>query len=113
MMNWKNTAENLAISILTTLAGACIGYFASTFSNKQSIKLFTPTLLEAIKKETVKNEIDNKILIDKIKKSESLKIVLSPQNDQKAVNSNTKTDCVDISELSDSRKNRVYRWLGK
>ena len=113
MMNWKNTAENLAISILTTLAGACIGYFASTFSNKQSIKLFTPTLLEAIKKETVKNEIDNKILIDKIKKTDSLKIVLSPQNEQKAINSNAKTDCVDISGLSDSRKNRVYRWIGK
>ncbi|WP_435263446.1 hypothetical protein [Tenacibaculum sp. nBUS_03] len=112
-MNWKNTAENLGIVIVSALLGAGIGYFASTYSNKQSIELFTPTLLEAIKKETVKNEIDNKISIGKIKKSDSINIVLSPQNNQEPINNIAKSNCVDISGLSDSRKRRVYRWLKK
>lgn len=89
-MNFKNTAENLAIVIISASLGAYIGYTASIKSNKQSIELLTPTLVEAIKKETIKNEINHDIdlKIDKVKKSDSIKINITqiPTTEQKPTN---------------------------
>lgn len=57
-MNFKNLSENLIIVIVSTIVGGGIGYFASTASNKQTIELLTPTIAEAIRKETT--SINNK-----------------------------------------------------
>ena len=89
-MNFKNLAENLIIVIVSVFVGGYVGFKASTSSNKQSITLLTPTIIEAIKKETIKNEISHEIdvKIDKIKKSDSLKIELiqTPTTKQEPIN---------------------------
>jgi len=91
-MNFKNLAENLIIVIFSALVGGFIGYAASTQANKQSIELLTPTIVEAIKKETtsIKNEIthDIKISNNKFKKNDSLNIIITqkPNTVQKPVN---------------------------
>ena len=94
-INWKNTAENLAITIVILCAGAFIGYTASIKSNKMTIKLLIPTIEKAIDKETIENNILNKIdlKIDKIKKSDSLNININqkPINNQKPTNVIVKT----------------------
>lgn len=89
-INFKNTAENLAISIVVFLVGAFVGYKASTMANKNVIEQLIPTIEKAIDKETIKNEITNdiRVAIDKIKKSDSLKIniIQTPDNKQEPVN---------------------------
>lgn len=79
-INYKNLAENLIIIIVVGALCGSIGYKAgyngSTNANKQVIEQLIPTIQKAIDKETIKNEIKNEIdlKIDKIKKSDSLKI---------------------------------------
>lgn len=77
-MNFKNLAENLTIVIISAILGSVIGYSASTLSNRQTIELLTPTIKDAIAKETttIKNEIthDIEVKIDKIKNSDSLNL---------------------------------------
>lgn len=89
-INWKNTAENLIIIIATLFVGAFIGYKASTLTNEKVLEQLIPTIERAIDKETIKNEIKNEIDIDidKIKKSDSLKIHINqiPENKQKPTN---------------------------
>ena len=97
-MNFRNLAENLIITIVVALLGGYIGYTASLKSNKQSIELLTPTLLEAIKKETIKNEIthDIDLKIDKVKKSDSINININqkPTTEQKPINILKDTICI-------------------
>lgn len=89
-INWKNTAENLAISIVIFLIGAAVGYFASTFTAKAMIDQMIPTIEKAIDKETIKNEIRNDITMqdNKFKKNDSLNIIITqkPDNMQKPIN---------------------------
>jgi len=85
-MNFKNLSENLIIVIVSASLGGVIGYTASTKANKQVVTQLTPTIEKAIDKETIKNEIKNEIKIDKIKKSDSIRIVLDPTNNQKPIN---------------------------
>jgi apolipoprotein N-acyltransferase len=90
MINWKNTAENLGLSIITFLLGAAVGYYASTFTAEKMMAQMIPTIEKAIDKETIKNEIKNdiKLNIDKIKKSDSININIHqvPENNQKPIN---------------------------
>lgn len=66
-MDFKNLSENLIIVLFSTLLGAGIGYFASTYSNKQTIQLLKPTIEEAIKKETTSIFNEYKTEIGKVK----------------------------------------------
>ena len=118
----SNLAENLLIiivvGILCGTIGGYVGYSSAVNSHKLTVAQLKPTIDKAIDKETIKNEIRNEIAIGKIKKSDSLVIKLSPYNDQKPMNlvppqQSGTNDCVDISTLSDSRKRRINRWLGK
>ena len=90
MINWKNTAENLGLSIITFLVGAAVGYFASTFTAQAMIDQMIPTIEKAIDKETIKNEIRNDIIMkdNKFKKNDSLNIIITqkPDNIQKPTN---------------------------
>lgn len=110
-MNFKNLAENLIIVIVAFSAGGYIGYKASIESNRMSIELLTPTITEAIKKETtnIKNEITNDIdvKIHKVKKSDSLKIniVQDPNNDLKPkIKVESKKDTIVKVEKKKKRK---------
>lgn len=105
-INWKNTAENLVLTIITFLVGAIVGYYASIFTAEKMIEQLTPTIKEAILKETTKieNKIDMKI--EKIKKSDSIHINISqePKND-------IKQQKVSVKNNDTVRKNRS--WFGR
>ena len=111
-MNFKNLAENLIIVIVSALLGGVIGYTASLKANKQVVQQLTPTIEKAIDKETIKNEIKNEIKIDKIKKSDSLRIVLDPTNNQKPINTivqkcDSGSICIPIQNLTRRQKKRL------
>ena len=106
-MDWRNTAENLAISIIIFLIGGFVGYKASRATSSDVINQLTPVITEAIKKET--NKIVNEIKFEnnKFKKNDSLKIIIDqkPTNDQKPIN-------VTIKE-SDSIPNEKKGFFGR
>jgi len=111
-MNFKNLAENLIIVIVSGLLGGVIGYYASTKANKQVVSQLTPTIEKAIDKETIKNEIKNEIQIDKIKKSDSIKIILNPKNNQEPINviskdCNAGSICLPVENLTRRQKKRL------
>lgn len=85
-MNFSNRYKNLIILIIVALVSSFITYKATISSaikiNEQALTALTPSLIEAIKKETtaIKNEIA--IDIKKIKKLDTLSINVnqSPKN---------------------------------
>jgi len=81
MINWKNTSENLIISIIVFFAGGLVGYFASIASNKSTIKLLTPTIKEAILKETTKieNRYNTEIKKQKAKGGSKIDLQIIPE----------------------------------
>jgi len=96
--------------VVSVLLGGVIGYGASVKSHKVTVKQLRPVIEKAIDKETIKNEIKNEIRVAKIKKSDSIKIVLDPVNHQKPVNVIAKKDsCVTISLLSEREKRKLKR----
>ena len=62
-MNFKNLSENLIIVLISVSIGGFIGYRSSIHSNKQTIELLRPTMLEAIKveKTVITNEFQTYI----------------------------------------------------
>jgi len=94
-INWKNTAENLALVLITFIIGSYSGYKISVKTAETMLEQQKELIIKAIDKETIKNEILNKIdvKIDKIKKSDNLKINIKqdPKNDQKPTNIIMKT----------------------
>ena len=114
-MKLGNLSENLIITIVVGLLCGSIGYFASTFSNKQTIELLTPTIKEALARETTKieNKIthDIKVEIDKLKKSDSLNININqnPQTEQKPKNKIT----IKKDSAAPPPKEKKRSWLGR
>lgn len=106
-MNFKNIAENLGIAIVMLVLGGFIGFFASKKSYESAYAQMTPTIEKAIAKAT--NEITNEIKVDKIKKSEPVRIVMSPDNKQMIV----RDTCIGFAweKLTDGQKRRLERWL--
>lgn len=103
-INFKNTTENLGITIIAVLVGVFIGYTISVRTSKTLLKEMLPTIERAIDKESIKNEIKNEISIDKVKKSDSLKIILSPTNNQEPTN---------IIIQKDSLEKEKRSWIGR
>ena len=110
MINYKNTAENIAIFFIGGILGALIGVTTVMHTTDNIIKQMTPTIMHAIDKETIKNEIKNeiKVDIDKIKKSDSLKIVI----DQKPINNQKPTNVV-IKEKDSAIDKDTRSWFGR
>ena len=108
-INWKNTAENLIITIIILLVGAYIGYKASRMTSNDIIEQLKPTIEKAIDKESIHNTINNAIdlKIDKIKKSDSLNININqvPDNKQEPVNV--------ILKNQDSIPKKKRTWFGR
>lgn len=80
-MNWKLFAFMLIVFMVGAASGGFVSHKATLETNKANLAQMQPTLDKAIEKAT--NEITNEIKIDKIKKSDSIKIILSPNNKQK------------------------------
>lgn len=89
--------------------GANYGHNVSWLSFEKTLN--TKTLSEAVNKPTVENKIDNKIQIDKVKKSDSLRIIMDPTNNQQPINIISNDTCIDLSKLNKNQKNRLDRWL--
>ena len=85
-MNWKLFALALIVFVTGSLTGAFIYRNGFSKGHNDVLAALKPTIHKAIDKETIKNEIKNEIQIDKIKKSDSIKIILDPINNQKPVN---------------------------
>lgn len=113
--NYKNLAENLILFIVTNTLTAIIVYNTCSKTNINTseaiIKKLIPTIEKAIDKETIANDIVNKIevKVDKIKKSDSLHINVNqePNNNQKPKNAIIKTS---VKKEKDSIEKS---WLGK
>lgn len=110
-INWANNLENF----LCLIIGGLIVYFSMTITQKNTLKEVTPTINEAINKKTVENNINTSLEVGKIKKSDSIKIVLDSKNDQKPitniVDENKNSNIVDISNLSERRKRNIKKWI--
>lgn len=114
-MKITNLSENLIITIvvgaLCGTIGAVSGYKAAVKSNESTLEQVIPTIEKAIDKETIKNEIKNEIQIDKVKKSDSLTIIMDPTNNQEPTNVITK-DCDWLIELLSDREKRKLKRAG-
>jgi hypothetical protein len=120
MINWKNTAENLALILVGVVVGVIIGHLVTKTTSNELFDIMKPTLEKAIDKESIVNEITNDIAVevDKIKKSDSLNINITqaPHNDQKPRNVlKPNADCEitkdAFQKLSKNRQDRIKRWL--
>lgn len=110
-INWANNLENF----LCLIIGGLIVYFSMNITQKNTLKEVTPTINEAINKKTVENNINTSLEVGKIKKSDSIMIVLDSKNDQKPitniVDENKNPNIVDISNLSERRKRNIKKWI--
>lgn len=119
-INLKNTLENIGYMAVAFLIGSFVGHKTTKVTSEAVVEILKPTIDKAIDKDTVENSIYNAINnnFEKIKKSDSLKIVIEqdPYNDNNpTTNVVKKEDCVvneaQYNSLSESRKNRLKRWL--
>lgn len=99
-----------ALLIATNLITGFTAHLSTLNTQKKVVEQIKPVLQQAIDKETIKNEIKNEISIDKIKKSDSLKIIMDPVNNQKPVNiiySGKDSVLVAIKHLTRKQKKRL------
>lgn len=108
-----NMVENIVLIIVLMV---CLGIYTKLILEP----IMENTIKTAIEKETtaitqtVSQEIDNKF---KVYKGGQVDANVSPvadprqENEITTSNSVSKEDCVDISKLSESRRERIKRWL--
>lgn len=120
--NWRNLVENLIITIVVFAIGAYAGHKVTKITANSTVEILAPLLQDAINKETVTNSIHNAINnnFDKIKKSDSLKLIIAqePYNDNRpntevTVKENCAVTKADYSKLSDGQKKRLNRWINE
>jgi hypothetical protein len=114
-MNFKNLAENLIIVLVSACVGGGIGYMASTYSNKQTIELLTPTITEAIKKETtsISNEFKTEIKKLKNKKDGTVVLDVEPIIENQIKQKNKLNDTTQKSEKTPVKKDGFFKRLLK
>lgn len=114
-LNWLNLVENIVL-IIVMLVG--LGFFTKLVLEP----IMENAIAEAIKKETtaitqtVSQEIDNKFKVYKggTVTNPNVSPIADPTLESSITNPVTPNpDCVDISSLSDSRKDRIRRWLSQ
>ncbi|AUS04490.1 hypothetical protein [Pseudotamlana carrageenivorans] len=79
-MNWKNTAENLALVLISILVGVGIGYYVSIQVAETMLNNQKDIIVEAIRKETtaINNTVKTEINKVKNRKGEPINIVVEP-----------------------------------
>lgn len=84
MINWKNTAENLALILITGVLfcalGLCGGYFISIKSSERMVLSQKSLIEQAIEKDNtaITNNVSTEIKRIKSKKSEPIVLDLNP-----------------------------------
>lgn len=111
-MNWRLYFLGLIIYVVGNLSGAFIHDWGFSDGHADATEAMKPIISQAIDKETIKNEIKNDIGIGKVKKSDSLVIIMDPSNDQKPINviANDCGDgsiCIPIENLTKRQKRRL------
>ena len=91
MINWKNIAENLILTLISVIVGVFIGYIISINVANTIVEQQKSTIEMAIKKETtsITNQVTTEIRKLKATKSEPINIVIDPAT--KSVISNRDT----------------------
>ncbi len=80
MINWKNIAENLILTLISVIVGVFIGYIVSIKVANSIIENQKTTIEMAIRKETtsITNQVTTEIRKLKATKSEPINIVIDP-----------------------------------
>lgn len=107
-MNWKNFTIGLLIAIVSNATGGYVGHLITLRTNKSNLEQMKPTLDKAIEKAT--NQITNEIKIDKIKKSDSISIIMDPNSKLNIETKNmcgTDSICMAIKHLTKRQKKRL------
>jgi len=114
-INFKNAFENALWLVLGALLGAFITYKVLIGTTDNIIEQMIPAIEKAIDKETIRNDILNKIEIkdNKFKKNDSLNININqePVNNQKPENVIVKVEKVD--SIPKKKKGFFGRLFGK
>ena len=114
-INFKNAFENALWLVLGALLGAFITYKVLIGTTDNIIEQMIPAIEKAIDKETIRNDILNKIEIkdNKFKKNDSLNININqePVNNQKPENIIVKVEKVD--SIPKKKKGFFGRLFGK
>lgn len=102
---WKALGILTAGLLIGVIIGLKYGHKITWLTTEKTLN--SKTVSEAVNKPT--NEILNKIEIPKLKKSEPVTIIMSPDNKQISV----KDTCsgIDYTKLNDSQKRRLKKWL--
>ncbi len=102
---WKALLILLVGLMLGLGLGVNFGHKISWLSFEKTLN--SKTVSEAVNKPT--NEVNNKIEVPKIKKSQPVQIIMSPNNEQIVV----RDTClgIDYTKLNDSQKRRLEKWL--
>jgi hypothetical protein len=111
-VNWKIFSLALILFVTGSLTGAFLHHWGFSNGHGDAVAALKPTIDKAIDKETIKNEIKNEIQIDKIKKSDSIKIILDPKNNQEPINVISKdcpegSVCMPLENLTRRQKRRL------
>ena len=113
-INFRNVSENLVYIIFAFISGGIVSYYASTYSNKQTIQLLIPTIEQAIAKETtsILNEYQTNIGKQKIRKG-SASIDYTPKVDN-VIETNTEiiTDTLNLKTPTKQEKPKRKKFLG-
>ena len=107
-MNWRLFTLGLIIAVASSSAGALVGHGITLKTNRSNLEQMRPTLDKAIEKAT--NEITNEIRIDKIKKSDSLRIIMDPTNRQRLLlqkGCGKDSICFPVKNLTKRQKRRL------
>lgn len=111
-INFRRTLIILVVCMLSSTAASFVTHYFTLRACNKTIAKITPTLDEAIKKPTISNNIENSVNTGKIKKSDGVTLVLTPDNDQKPVNViSNETDCVPLDSLMTILSKREIRKL--
>lgn len=110
IINWKNTAENLALVLIGVVAGALLGYFISIKSSEAMLESQKEIITEAIKKETtaIHNTVKTEINKVKNRKGEPININITPNTDQELNQQNNDDLTITQDSTSKPEKKRGF-----
>ncbi len=116
IINWKNTAENLILVLVSVIAGVAIGYYVSVETAETMLENQKEIIVEAIRKETtaINNTVKTEINKVKNRKGEPININITPNTDQELSQQNNKDQIIlqDTTSKPEKRRGFFRRLLG-
>ncbi len=87
MINWKNIAENLILTLISVIVGVSIGYIVAINAANIIVEQQKSTIELAIKKQTtsITNQVKTEIRKVKSTKADPITIVIDPSTKNKLI----------------------------